>query len=1263
MNCRGLGDKVKRADVFNYMRERKYSIICLQDIHVDPEREGAIVAEWGAEAIVCGLKSNARGVGIFFNTNFEYSLKKVKKAVNKGYIIVEIEIGGRTFLLITLYGLNEDRPLFYQTLAQDIADFDNGSMILCGDWNLVLDQEKDTENYLRVNNPNAKQIVANMMSDYSLFDVWREQHGELRQYTYKQYNPSKQSRLDFFLISEDLLGLITDSQIRSGYRTDHSLTTVNFQIAKYQRGNGYWKFNAALLKDPDYVKLVRTTLWETIELYAALPYNRQNLRGIPLETLQFVVTDQLFLETLLMIIRGKTIAFSSWKKKESMKREKELEETISQIEERLHQSIANIDDNVLQTLKNTQKELETLREIKAKGTILRSKVCQLEAGERPSKYFLTLETRNYTSKLITKVVLDTGEEVYKLADIIQHQKNFYQTLYAERTGAASTNIRQTLISLTGPKLTREVSNELEGEIKLREMSQALKFMKNEKSPGLDGFTVEFFKFFWQDLKYFVLRSVNQAIDTGTLSISLRRGVISCIPKPGKPRFFLKNWRPISLLSVIYKIASSCIANRIKTVLDQLIHADQKGFIKGRFIGENIRQMYDILYETRRQRIPGLLMLIDFEKAFDSVSWNFIRSSLAFFNFGPSLCKWVDILYCQSESCIIQNGHLSDFFRLGRGCRQGDPLSPYLFLLCGEILALMIRSNQHIGGVQIWGNTFKLSQYADDTTLYLDGKESSLREVINTLQKFYDVSGLKMNTEKTKLIWFGASEGSNASFCGDANFEWGTREFNTLGVNFNSNVKNIWSLNMDKKMLEIQRLLTRWKKRDMSILGKITVIKSLALSKVVHLLIALPDPPEIFTQTLTKEFYNFIWNGGPDRVKREILTESYEKGGLKMINIQHFTAALKLTWIKRFVTKPDAWSEPLRHLSDSDRSLWNLGPMSQKLVENPFWSDVLKAWDFFRQKTTVKETVDVINEPIWYNPKCNTNELCINHWLRKGVCHIRDLFNERGELLTFVQFKEKFQVRGTILDYEMLLHCIPKKWLEVTSRGSYYMKTPRIERSLKLVLSCGKGTRRLCDILNNVDRVIPAQEKWGTELVQHNVYLSPEHWKQLYKLPWYCTKDNKLRSMQYKISQRFLITNRTLFHMGLTDNDLCSFCSTEKETIVHLFVECRMIKSFWNSLQSWLTEHIGCTIELSASEILFGKIGTSYTMINCLILLTKLYIYRTRLSGRVINVQAAVATFADCYKTEKFLSKVQNKTDFFFRKWAPLHNVLSGPHSE
>lgn len=173
---------------------------------------------------------------------------------------------------------------------------------------------------------------------------------------------------------------------------------------------------------------------------------------------------------------------------------------------------------------------------------------------------------------------------------------------------------------------------------------------------------------------------------------------------------------------MYKLASSVIANRIKTVLESLVHEDQKGFIPGRCIAENVRLIYDVLFETKNQELPGLILSVDFEKAFDTVSWKFIESVLKYFNFGPSIISWIKLFQTGSESCIIQNGFISEFFYLKRGCRQGDPVSPYVFILCAEILGKMLRKNKNVKGISINRKEFLLSQYADDTQIFLDGTE-------------------------------------------------------------------------------------------------------------------------------------------------------------------------------------------------------------------------------------------------------------------------------------------------------------------------------------------------------------------------------------------------------------------------------------------------------------------------------------------------------------------------------------------------------------
>ena len=209
-------------------------------------------------------------------------------------------------------------------------------------------------------------------------------------------------------------------------------------------------------------------------------------------------------------------------------------------------------------------------------------------------------------------------------------KNSKRNRYTEKP-VENIDLKRLLANINISTLNNEQRDGLEGLITYDELILALKKAKNNKSLGSDGFTVEFFKFFWTDIGYFLLRSLNHGFSNKELSVNQKEGIITCIPKSNKDRQYLKNWRPISLLNCTYKLASACLTNRLKKLLPDLISKDQIGFMAGRYIGENIRIVYDLLHYTEEENKPGLLLLIDFEKAFDSVSWRIIDKVLDFIN--------------------------------------------------------------------------------------------------------------------------------------------------------------------------------------------------------------------------------------------------------------------------------------------------------------------------------------------------------------------------------------------------------------------------------------------------------------------------------------------------------------------------------------------------------------------------------------------------------------------------------------------------------
>ena len=185
-----------------------------------------------------------------------------------------------------------------------------------------------------------------------------------------------------------------------------------------------------------------------------------------------------------------------------------------------------------------------------------------------------------------------------------------------------------------------------------------------------------------------------------------------------------------------------------------------------------------------------------------------------------------------------------FFKIEKGCKQGDPIAAYLFILCAQILTYLINQNDKIKGINI-GNEIKLCQFADDTTLILDGSDESLVASLNTIEIFGTYSGLKMNTSKTKLIWIGRKKYSKEKIKVAAKLEWGTTTFTLLGITFSLNLDDMPSLNYSHAAEKVQKILNSWKGRILTPLGKITVIKTFVLSQFIHLFTSLPSPTKEF----------------------------------------------------------------------------------------------------------------------------------------------------------------------------------------------------------------------------------------------------------------------------------------------------------------------------------------------------------------------------------------------------------------------------------
>ena len=224
-NTRGLRQYFKR---FDYFKNLNSDIICLQETHLTAKDINMLSKEWNIEYFIAGNSTNSRGVSILIKNTFEYKVKTCLKDLEGRFIILELEIVNLVKLaLINIYAPNNDDPKWFESIFEKVNKLSLENEIWVGDWNVAL-EPIDTYNYPRMRNPNANASIKKYISGNSLIDIWRTQNPEKKRYSWKSTNPCKRSRLDYYLISEDLLSLDPKADILNAYRSDHNIISLTF---------------------------------------------------------------------------------------------------------------------------------------------------------------------------------------------------------------------------------------------------------------------------------------------------------------------------------------------------------------------------------------------------------------------------------------------------------------------------------------------------------------------------------------------------------------------------------------------------------------------------------------------------------------------------------------------------------------------------------------------------------------------------------------------------------------------------------------------------------------------------------------------------------------------------------------------------------------------------------------------------------------------------------------------------------------------------
>ena len=233
----------------------------------------------------------------------------------------------------------------------------------------------------------------------------------------------------------------------------------------------------------------------------------------------------------------------------------------------------------------------------------------------------------------------------------------------------------------------------------------------------------------------------------------------------------------------------------------------------------------------------------------------LLSTLRLFNFGTDIQRWIEVICHNVSSCVLNNGHASPFFQLHRGVRQGCPLSGLLFVIAIELLARALKNNNDIKGIVVGGKEIKVTQFADDTTVFVNDHQSVIN-LLKLLSEFKHTSGLEVNTSKTEAMWLGAWRNKTDT---PYNYKWPQEPIQALGIFFSYNSDAANNLNFGGKIIKLKNTLKNWKRRKLTLHGRIKIVKTLRLSKLIYNTSVL-EIPDCYVKKINKLSFDFIWEG-------------------------------------------------------------------------------------------------------------------------------------------------------------------------------------------------------------------------------------------------------------------------------------------------------------------------------------------------------------------------------------------------------------------
>ena len=466
------------------------------------------------------------------------------------------------------------------------------------------------------------------------------------------------------------------------------------------------------------------------------------------------------------------------------------------------------------------------------------------------------------------------------------------------------------------------------------------------------------------------------------------------------------------------------------------------------------------------------------------------------------------------------------------------------------------------------------------------------------------------------------------------------------------------INFNKAISKSKNILTSWKKRYLTPIGKITVIKTFIISMFNHLFISLPTPKFSTIKKISDLVYEFLWDKKPDKISRNLITQDLLNGGLKMINLQNFIISLKCTWIRRLLKGNNAaWISIFGNIKIA-QNLSIFGPQWCRLlkqkIRNPFWLDVFDSWQIVSDASILKSGEDILSSPLWYNKNIAKYTLYLQNWHDKGILYVKDLLDSNGNFLSSTALSTNYGFHvNNFLDYYKIKILVNKFLLQnnfdPTSMKNleYHLLLPQ---HLKILYKSSKGSRDMYNIINKQNFEPKMKKKWDKDF---NIIIDKITWRNIFKACFKVVTNSPLIWLQYRLLNRILGVRKYLCILKIENNETCRLCSNNIETLIHLFSDCVKSQELWSCIKSWIKEVVKFELNLSAETIILGYLNTdtNFEPINLILLVTKHYLFNCASQSKMPRFHILKNRIKQSFAEQQMIARINSMEHAFDKNWS------------